>query len=54
MFNYSGNSMWPLCYSIMSLPPSLKDKPHVGKSCHMMLYYVILCACYITSFYVIL
>jgi hypothetical protein len=30
MFNYSGNSMWPLCYSIMSLPPSLRDKSHIG------------------------
>lgn len=40
MFNYSGKSMWPLCYSIMNLPPTLRDKPHVGKYC-------------ITSFYVI-
>ena len=31
MFNYSGKSMWPLCYSIMNLPPSLRDKPHIGK-----------------------
>ena len=32
MFNYSGKSMWPLCYSIMNFPPTLRDKPHVGKS----------------------
>lgn len=30
MFNYSGKSMWPLCYSIMNFPPSLRDKPHIG------------------------
>ena len=30
MFNYSGKSMWPLCYSIMNFPPCLRDKPHIG------------------------
>jgi hypothetical protein len=43
MFNYSGKSMWPLCYSIMNLPPSLRDKPHVGKcSLHIIHFYSIL------------
>jgi hypothetical protein len=36
MFNYSGKSMWPLCYSIMNLPPSLRDKPHIGE--YMFIY----------------
>ena len=31
MFSMSGKSMWPLCYSIMNLPPNLRDKPHIGK-----------------------
>ena len=30
MFNFSGKSMWPICYCIMNLPPSLRDKMHVG------------------------
>ena len=30
MFNHAGKSMWPLCYSILNLPPSLRDKVHVG------------------------
>ena len=30
MFNHAGKSMWPLCYSILKLPPSLRDKVHVG------------------------
>ena len=28
--NRTDTSMWPLVYSIMSLPPSLRDKPHIG------------------------
>lgn len=31
MFNAgSGESMWPLCYSIMNLPPCLRNKVHIG------------------------
>ena len=31
MFNFvKGPSMWPLCYSIMNLPPSLRNKVNVG------------------------
>ena len=30
MFNFSGKSMWPVCYCIMNLPPSLRDKMHIG------------------------
>ena len=31
MFNAGkGESMWPLCYSIMNLPPCLRNKVHVG------------------------
>ena len=30
MFNFSGKSMWPLCYCIMNLPPSFRDKMHIG------------------------
>ena len=31
MFNFiKGPSMWPLCYSIMNLPPSLRSKMHIG------------------------
>jgi hypothetical protein len=64
MFHFTGHDMWPLCYSIMTLPPSVRDKPHVGK-CHVILrhitsnyvmsYYVILrqiMSCQITSYYV--
>ena len=53
MFNYSGKSMWPLCYSIMTLPPSLRDKPHIGMcdailcTCHP-----ISCTCYNILFHV--
>ncbi len=42
MFNYSGKSMWPLCYSIMAFPPSLRDKPHIGMSDAMLCTYMIL------------
>lgn len=31
MFNFvKGPSIWPLCYSIMNLPPSLRNKVHIG------------------------
>ena len=31
MFNAGkGESMWPLCYSIMNLPPCLRNKVHIG------------------------
>jgi hypothetical protein len=30
MFNFSGKSMWPVCYCIMNFPPSLRDKMHIG------------------------
>jgi len=31
MFNFiKGPSMWPLCYSIMNLPPALRNKMHIG------------------------
>jgi hypothetical protein len=30
MFNFSGKSMWPLCYCIMNFPPASRDKVHVG------------------------
>ena len=31
MFNFvKGPSMWPLCYSIMNLPPSLRNKVNIG------------------------
>ena len=37
MFNYARNkSMWPLCYSIMNFPPSIRDKPHIGISFSFM------------------
>jgi len=26
----TGKSMWPLCYSIMNLPPCLRNKVHIG------------------------
>jgi hypothetical protein len=52
MFNYSGSSMWPLCYSIMSLPPSLRDKSHIGMLplllCVFMSFYVISCVYNVT------
>jgi hypothetical protein len=49
MFNFTGSSMWPLCYSIMNFPPSLRDKPHVGE-CFICPYAHI---CRITSKYVV-
>jgi hypothetical protein len=53
MFNYSGKSMWPLCYSIMALPPSLRDKPHIGMSDAMLCTYdPISCTCYYILFHV--
>jgi hypothetical protein len=31
MFNFlKGKSFWPLCYSIMNLPPSLRNKVNIG------------------------
>lgn len=31
MFHFvQGPSMWPLCYSIMNLPPSMRNKIHIG------------------------